>query len=241
MKLKKQMLGVLLIILMISGLACSKPGETTETQKKLVPETERQKESYSVGFRAGIQLYGMVKNNDIDLDVALQGIRDAVNEQPQLSKQDMQKIYARFKDKLMKRQEERKKAQALQNKKQGEEFLKENANQEGVIITDSGLQYKILKQGTGPIPKESDIAIVHYRGTLLDGTEIFNTFNGAQPIKLPVNLSLPAWKEALQLMKTGSKFVLFIPPHLAYKEHGKPPLIGANALLIYEAELVGIE
>jgi FKBP-type peptidyl-prolyl cis-trans isomerase len=228
-------------MLVIFVLGCSKSKEAEETRKKLTFETERKKESYSVGFRAGIRLYGMVKNNDIDLDVALQGIKDAVSEQPQLPKQEMQKIYSQFKDKLIKRQAEREKARALQNKMEGEKFLKENTAGEGVIVTESGLQYKILKVGTGPIPKETDITIVHYRGILLNGTEVFNTHKRGGPIKLPVERSLPAWKEALQLMKVGTKFVLFIPPELAYKDHGKPPLIGANVVLIYEAELLGIE
>lgn len=241
MKQMKQIMVVLLMVSMLSVLGCSKAREPKETQKKLTFATERQKESYSVGFRAGLRLYGMIQNNDIDLEDALQGIRDAVNKQPQISKQEMTKIYSQFTDRLAKRQDERGKARTLQNKTEAENFLKENAQKEGVVVTESGLQYKILEAGTGPIPKESDIAVVHYRGTLLNGTEVFNTYTQGQPIKLPVNLSLPAWKEALQLMKTGSKFVLYIPSHLAYKEHGKPPLIGANVLLIYEAELLGIE
>ncbi|MGD2087651.1 MAG: FKBP-type peptidyl-prolyl cis-trans isomerase [Candidatus Aminicenantes bacterium] len=236
----KSILSVLLIMFVLFVSGCSKSNETEE-QKKLTFKTERQKESYSVGFRAGIRLYGMVKNNDIDLDVALQGVKDAVNERPQLPKKELQEIYSRFTDKLMKRQTEREQARALQNKIQGETFLKENAAREGVIVTGSGLQYKVLKEGTGPIPKETDIAVVHYRGTLLNGTEVFNTYKRGEPIKLPVQRSLPAWKEALQLMKVGTRFVLFIPPNLAYKNHGKPPLIGANMVLIYEVELLGIE
>lgn len=237
----RRLLGIILIIQMLLVLGCSKPGETKKSQTKPTLETERQKESYSVGFRAGIRLYGMVKNNDIDLDLALQGLKDAVKENPQLPKKDMQTIYAKFKDKLMKRQEERKKFQAHRNKIMGEKFLKENAEGEGVVVTGSGLQYRLLQEGSGAIPKETDIAIVHYRGRLLDGTEIFNTYKQGKPVRLPVTLSLPAWKEALQKMKVGSKFVLFIPPHLAYKDHGKPPFIEANAVLVYEAELLGIE
>jgi FKBP-type peptidyl-prolyl cis-trans isomerase len=225
---------------MIFVLNCSQSKETKESPKRPSIETERQKESYSVGFRTGLRLHGMVKHNDIDLDVALQGLKDAVNESPQLSKQEIQKIYTNFKEKLTKRQNEQKQARALQNKIDGEKFLKENANQEGVIVTDSGLQYKIIKKGTGPIPKETDIAIVHYRGTFIDNIEIFNTYKQGEPMNLPVERSLPAWKEALQLMNIGTKFILFIPPDLAYKNHGKPPLIGPNVVLIYEAELLGI-
>lgn len=232
---------ILAIMLLVLVPGCSKPGETREPEKKVTFETVRQKESYTVGFRAGIRLYGMVKNNDIDMDMALQGIRDAVNQIPQLPKQDMHRIYAQFKDRLAKRQAERDHARALQNKTEGETFLKNIEDREGVIVTGSGLRYKITEEGSGSIPQETDIAVVHYRGTLLDGKEVFNTYKKGTPIKLPVERSLPAWKEALQLMKTGSKFVLFIPPHLAYKDHGKPPLIGANMVLIYEGELLAVQ
>ena len=237
----RQLLVILSIALLILVSGCSKPTDTQEPKKQITLETERQKESYSAGFRAGIHLYSLLKSNDIELDIAMEGVRDAVNASPKLPNPEMQKIYSQFQNRLKKRQEEEHNAQLLRNKKLGEDFLKENATKEGVIVTKSGLQYKILKEGIGSIPKEGDIAIVHYRGTRIDGKEVFNTYQQGQPIKLPVHLSLPAWKEALQLMKTGSKFILYIPPDLAYKEHGKPPLIDPHTVLIYEAELVGIE
>jgi len=102
------------------------------------------------------------------------------------------------------------------------------------------LQYKIIKQGEGQNPGPRDIALVHYRGTLMDGTEIFSTYH-SKALYLPVDRSLPAWKEGLQLMKKGSKFTFYIPPKLAYKHFGNPPLIPPNAVLIYEAELIAIE
>lgn len=234
---------VLFIILLMFISGCTKTKKAEETQKKLTFETERQKESYAVGFRNGIQLYGMVKNDDIDFDVALQGIKDAVNEQPQLPKREMTKIYARFKDRLQKNQEERRKAEAQKNKVDGEKFLEENVGKEGVIVTNSGLQYQVLKEGTGPAPKETDLVSVHYRGFLIDGREFVDTRKreGAQPVKLPVGRSLPFWKEGLPLMKVGASYRFFIPPTLAYQEYGNPPLIGANAVLVYEVELLGIE
>ncbi len=232
---------VFLVMVVIGVLSCSKSKEPGDSQKKLSFETERQKTSYAVGYRLGVRLQSMVKHNDIDLDPAMQGVKDAAAGLPQLPEPEMQKIYAEFKKELQKRQAERQKILAYKNKTEGEAFLKENAAKEGIKVTESGLQYKILKQGTGPVPKETDIAVVHYRGTLLDGTEIFNTYTRGKPVQLPVKRSLPAWKEGLQLMKVGAKYVFFIPPELAYKQHGRPPLIGANALLIYEAELLGIE
>ena len=234
---------ILFAVLLILVSGCSKPEKTANTQKKFTFETGKEKESYSVGFRAGIQLYGMVKNNDVDFEVALQGIKDAVNEQPQLPKREMTKIYSEFKNKLMKRQQERHKADAEKNKVEGEKFLKANAGREGIVVLPGGLQYKVLKEGTGPAPKETDIVVLHYRGFLIDGREFADTRKqkDGQPVRLPVARSLPFWKEGLPLMKTGDRFRFFVPPALAYQEYGNPPLIGANSVLIYEAELVAVE
>jgi FKBP-type peptidyl-prolyl cis-trans isomerase len=133
------------------------------------------------------------------------------------------------------------KIMAEKNKSEGQRFLKENAGKEGIIVSETGLQYNVIKKGTGPIPKENDIAIVHYRGTLLDGKEVLNTYTKGQPEKLRLKNSLPAWKEGLQLMKVGAKYNFFIPPDLAYGESGCKPFIEPNAVLIYEVELLGIE
>jgi FKBP-type peptidyl-prolyl cis-trans isomerase len=153
----------------------------------------------------------------------------------------MVKIYGQFNKEMERRRQERQKILAYKNKTEGEKFLKENAGREGMIVTESGLQYEVLREGDGPIPKETDVAVVHYRGTLIDGKEVFNTYKLGQPVKLPVKRALPAWNEGLRLMKVGSKYRFFIPPDLAYKEFGKAPSIGPHAVLIYEAELLGIE
>jgi FKBP-type peptidyl-prolyl cis-trans isomerase len=233
---------VFFAVLLIYVSGCSRPEKMTETQKKYTFATEKEKESYAAGFRSGIQLYGMVKNNDIDFDIALQGIKDAVNEQPQLPKQDMTKIYSEFKNKLMKRQEERQKEGALNNKLAGDKFLKENTGKEGIVTLPSGLQYKVLKEGAGPSPNITDIVILHYRGFLIDGREFIDTrkHEGGQQVKLPVARSLPFWKEALPLMRVGAMYRFFVPPNLAYQEYGYPPLVEPNAVLVYETVLEGI-
>lgn len=232
---------LLLAVLLIFAVGCSKQ-EKADTQTKYSFETDREKESYAVGFRAGIQLYGMVRNKDIDFEIALQGIKDAIDEQPQLPKREMTKIYADFKDKLMALQKERQKADAEKNKAAGEQFLKENAGREGIVSLPSGLQYQVLREGTGPSPKETDIVILHYRGFLIDGQEFVDTHKTKEePVKLPVARSLPFWKEALPLMKVGAMFRFFVPSALAYQEYGYQPLVGPNSVLIYEAKLEGIE
>ena len=123
----------------------------------------------------------------------------------------------------------------------GEAFLAENAKKDGVNATASGLQYKVLKSGVGESPKVTDTVKVHYQGTLIDGTIFDSSIQRGQPISFPVNAVIPGWTEALQLMKVGDKWQLFIPAKLAYGERSPAPAIPANSVLIFEVELLGIE
>lgn len=232
---------VVVIVLILFLFACSNETKTGNDEKKLVPGTKEDKTSYSVGYRMGLSLRSMVQNKDISLEMALQGIKDATADQPQLQEQEMNKIYGQFKQLMEKRKAQRQKIAAQKNKSDSEEFLRQNAAKDGITVTKSGLQYRILQEGTGPVPKDTDIAVVHYKASLVNGKEVFSTYVLRQPVRLPVQRSLPAWQEALKLMKTGTKFILYIPPELAYKHHGRPPNIGPNMALIYEGELLDIE
>jgi len=130
---------------------------------------------------------------------------------------------------------------AEKNKLLGAEFLKQNACQKGVITTSSGLQYKIIKEGNGEIPTLKDKVIVHYVGKLIDGTEFDSSYKRGKPAVFPVNKVIAGWTEALTKMRVGSLWQLFIPPELAYGQVGAPPLIGPNATLIFDVELLGIQ
>jgi FKBP-type peptidyl-prolyl cis-trans isomerase FkpA len=230
------------IILLVFLVGCTDSGKQAELSKSKVNlDTELQKKSYSMGYKMGMGLTMLVENKDIELDPAIQGVMDAARNQPKLPIENLQRIYTGFNKELKKRNDERKKAQAHKNKVDGENFLKANVLKEGVITTDSGLQYQILREGTGLVPKESDIAIVNYIGYLWNGKEIFNTYKLKKPVKLPVKRSLPVWREGLKLMKVGSRFRFFIPPDFAYRSFGKPPIIGPNSVLVYDAELMSIE
>lgn len=123
----------------------------------------------------------------------------------------------------------------------GEKFLKENATKDGVKTTATGLQYKIVKEGTGKNPKATDTVLVHYRGTLLDGTEFDSSYKRNEPISFPLNRVIPGWTEGLQLLKEGGKGILYIPSKLAYGESGTPGgPIGPNETLIFEVELLKV-
>ena len=130
---------------------------------------------------------------------------------------------------------------ATNNLAKGEVFLKENAKKEGVVTLPSGLQYKILKEGKGPKPAATNMVTTHYVGTLIDGTEFDSSIKRGQPATFPVTGVIPGWTEALQLMKVGSKWQLFIPAKLGYGENGAGDKVGPNSTLIFEVELLDIK
>jgi len=132
-------------------------------------------------------------------------------------------------------------ALAAKNKAAGEAFLAENAKKEGVKVTKSGLQYKIIEEGEGPSPGPSDMATVNYRGTLIDGTQFDSSYDRGQPATFPVGGVIAGWTEALQLMKPGAKWQLFIPSDLAYGERGAGKDIGPNSTLVFDVELLSVE
>jgi FKBP-type peptidyl-prolyl cis-trans isomerase FklB len=127
------------------------------------------------------------------------------------------------------------------NRAEGSAFLDENAGKPGVVTTSSGLQYLVLTAGTGPKPQKTDRVTVHYRGTLVDGTEFDSSHSRGEPASFPLDAVIPGWTEALQLMPVGSVYRLFIPPELAYGEKGAGLMIGPDATLLFEVELLAIE
>jgi len=141
----------------------------------------------------------------------------------------------------MTKQEEETKKLGEKNRKEGEAFLAANKKKEGVKTLASGLQYKVIKPGTGKKPKSTDTVTTHYRGTLIDGTEFDSSYNRGQPATFPVHGVIPGWTEALQLMEEGAKWQLFIPSKLGYGERGAGQAIGPNATLIFEVELVSVQ
>ncbi len=199
-------------------------------------KTTEQRISYLVGMNYGQQM----KADNLPLDEAafMQAIRDAFSGTPsRLTQEEAQATIAAF-------QEQRQAAAqqaAAENKKAGEAFLTANRNKPGVKETDSGLQYKVIKAGTGKQPTSTDTVSVHYRGTLIDGTEFDSSYRRGQPASFPVNGVIPGWQEALPMMKEGAKWELYIPSDIAYGERGAGGTIGPNSTLVFEVELLEVK
>jgi len=230
----RNILSCLLFVLLVVNVAVAEDQKTVELQ------TDTQKLSYALGLDLGAYFKNF--NEEIDLNVLHQGVTDAYKgNKPLLSAEDAAEIQQKF---AQKQQEERLKKTVemiTKNKKAAEDFLKENGVKEGVKTTESGLQYIIISEGSGPQPKEDDIVKVHYKGSLIDGTEFDSSYSRNEPAVFPLNQVIPGWTEALQLMNVGSKFQVFLPPELAYGDRGAPPVIEPGSMLIFEVELLGIE
>ena len=201
--------------------------------------TKKDSISYSIGTNISISLADI--KEEVDIDLIIRAIRDGVDgNEPLLTQNEMMSILQEFSGRMMEVRKEKKEKEAVENKAAGIEFLEDNKNNEGVIVTPSGLQYQILNEGNGPKPTTQDRVSVHYRGTLIDGTEFDSSIKNGQPITFSVTGVIKGWTEALQLMSVGSKYKLFIPSELAYGENGSGP-IGPNQVLIFEVELLSIE
>ncbi|MBN1398946.1 MAG: FKBP-type peptidyl-prolyl cis-trans isomerase [Bacteroidetes bacterium] len=211
-----------------------------QKQKRKSPKTEKEKISYSIGVSIGRNM----KIQEIELDQALftQGIKDGLGTSKTLmSEKDIDSTMRALDQEMMAKMQEKQKIAGEKNAKEGEAFLEENRNKEGVITLPSGLQYKIIKAGDGPKPTKEQSVKCHYRGTLIDGTEFDSSYKRGEPAEFPLNGVIKGWTEALQLMPVGSKWQLFIPSNLAYGASGAGQTIGPNATLIFDVELLSIK
>jgi FKBP-type peptidyl-prolyl cis-trans isomerase FklB len=215
-------------------------GSIALAQDKPQLKDQKDKASYSIGYDIGETF--KKQNVDLNADTLFGGLKDALaGKEAALSKEDREKTLQAFQKEMMEKQMTASKEAATKNAAEGEKFLAENKKKDGVKTTASGLQYKVLKEGSGPSPKETDTVVTNYKGTLIDGTEFDSSYKRNEPATFPVNRVIKGWTEALQLMKPGSKYQLFIPAALAYGERGAGQLIGPNATLIFEVELLSIK
>ena len=217
------------------GLVLATGSGVAGAEEAIKLETDIQRISYAFGLDFGAYVKGMqLMDEPFDLAAVQQGIKDAYTEgaEPLMTMEDVQKaqqIYVK-----------KKSGEVDKNKEAAAKFLKENGEKEGVKTTESGLQYKVIKEGTGASPKADDMVKVHYKGTLMDGTEFDSSHKRGEPATFKINQVIPGWTEGLQLMKEGGVAELYLDPKLAYGDNGAGPLIKPGSLLIFNVELLEV-
>lgn len=226
--------------------APTKNAQTTpeKTAAPAALKTRQERFSYALGMNYGAGIGGKLKQQSVEIDpnLATLGFKDGLTgAKTLLTEQEAQAVLQEVGTEVQKAQREKAEKVGATNKTEGEAFLTANKGKQGVVTLPSGLQYKILTEGTGPKPAATDSVVCNYKGTLINGTEFDSSSKHGGPATFPVNGVIKGWTEALQLMPVGSKWQLFIPPNLAYGERGAGADIGPDATLIFEVELVSIQ
>jgi FKBP-type peptidyl-prolyl cis-trans isomerase len=221
---------------------CDQLCQGPKTKTALV--TDKDKYSYALGAHFGNQArFQLVTRDsiDLDLDLFIQAFKERYNEDSAHFLMNDSIIFQTLTDLSQARQAEKNKKDSLAaeaNKAAGEAFLAKNKTAEGVVTTESGLQYKVITEGTGATPADGDIVKVHYTGTLLDGTKFDSSIDRGEPLEFPIGAVIPGWTEMLKLMKVGGKVTAWIPSDLAYGPRGRGPQIPGNSTLVFEMELI---
>jgi UDP-GlcNAc:undecaprenyl-phosphate/decaprenyl-phosphate GlcNAc-1-phosphate transferase len=211
-----------------------------KAEEPVVLKTQKDAVNYAIGVNmiANLKAQGI----EIDLDLVIKGMRDAFSGGKLLmTDEDLRKNISLYQTKVRQNWAKARPMAAEANKKEGEAFLADNKNKEGVVTLPSGLQYRVLKAGDGNKPTDADTVELNYRGTLVNGTEFDSSYRNGRPATYKVTGVIPGWTEALKLMPVGSTWQLFVPPQLAYGERRTSGLIGPNATLIFEVELLAIK
>lgn len=232
-------------IALLAGIACAQ--EKSQEVKESTPAAEKQdpkviveQSSYAIGLNFGRNL----KREGVELNVELfvEGMKTAMSDaKPKWTNEELSAAMKSFEQILATQAAEKKASAGAKNLKEGKEFLETNSKKEGVKTLPSGLQYEVVEAGKGESPKSTDEVRTHYRGKLINGTEFDSSYERNEPAVFPVDKVIKGWTEALQLMKVGDKWKLYIPSDLAYGENGSPPVIGPNSVLVFDIELLGIE
>jgi FKBP-type peptidyl-prolyl cis-trans isomerase len=223
--------------LAVAFVACTTGAQTGKAVKL---ENEKNKVSFAIGHQIGSDF--KTRGIEVDFDALTYGLREGMEGKASpISQEDTQKLFQGLQTSMRAKAESENAAKAKANVEAGKKYLEENKKKDGVKTTASGLQYKVVTEGKGPMPKATDMVSVHYKGTLIDGTEFDSSIKRGEPATFPVNGVIKGWTEALQLMPVGSKWQLVIPADIAYGERGAGPQIGPNATLLFEVELLEIK
>ncbi len=202
-------------------------------------DTDKTKASYGLGYQVGSQFQSAQAH--IDREAFMAGFRDGLGgQQAALSDAEIQEAFQAMSALMEEEEMARRSAEGEKNESAGKAFQDENRKKEGVVVTESGLQYEVLRMGDGPKPGPQDQVSIHYRGTLVDGTQFDSSYDRGQPAVFNVSGVIPGFAEGLQLMPVGSRFRFVIPPQLGYGPQGAGGVIGPNATLVFEVELLEI-
>jgi len=222
----------------------TKAEEVKTTSTTAEEMTEAQQHAYAMGASMGMFVKSRADQQaemggEFDKDALKQGFDDGLNDTLKYSQEEIQQLAQAGEQKMREQQQEMAAKAAEENKKKGEEYLAQNAEKEGVTVTDSGLQYEVMQEGEGDSPVAEDTVKVHYKGTLLDGTEFDSSYKRGEPAVFPLNRVIPGWTEGVQLMKEGAKYRFVIPAELAYGQRSTGS-ITPNSTLIFEVELIEV-
>lgn len=232
-----KMAWVVIIAFLLLGCGGGADKDATSSVKL---EGETPRSSYAVGYNYGTNIRRIA--GEMDVDALLAGVRDAyTGGEARIKPEELQQRLQQFQQDVMRRDQTRRQEESSRNKAEGDAFREANAKKPGVKVTDSGLQYSVIQAGKGATPKASDMVKVHYHGTLVDGTVFDSSVERGEPVTFRLDRLIPGWVEGIQLMKVGARYRFVIPPELGYGKRGSPPRIGADATLVFEVELLGIE
>jgi len=223
-----------LILLLLLNIECF----ANEEKKQEIEKADLEKQiSYALGY----DIFDKLKENfELDPEFFMMGAKDSHEKKPKLTEEKLRQILVSYQRLARQKQIERIKMESKANREEGLKFLEENKQKEGVVTLPSGLQYRVVIEGDGPMPKATDTVECHYKGTLIDGTVFDSSYQRGKPATFQVGGVIQGWIEALQMMKVGSKWELTIPPDLAYGDRGAGGLIKPGTTLIFDVEVLGI-
>jgi FKBP-type peptidyl-prolyl cis-trans isomerase FkpA len=235
-----------LVAVALFAVAGCQEGAKTEEVKAPVLDTEVQKQAYGLGASIGMYMQRNLEEHDrlglaLDKELIVRGFVDSINDKSVIDQEEIKTLLTKLDETMKAKQQEMAVKESEESLAAGQKFLDDNAKKEGVMVTESGIQYVVLTEAEGDKPAETDTVKVHYKGTFLNGETFDSSYDRGEPAVFPLNRVIKGWTEGVQLMSVGSKFKFTIPSDLAYGPNGNPPRIPGNSVLEFEIELLEIQ